>query len=286
MTVHCWGERAAGEWTLEIQDTPSQVRSPTAQGKGTKPQGALPKVGKKPQMLLCKGWAEPAAGPCPPSLPPGEFTAIESEVSKIKPYRGTRRKGESCNFWVFVWLRCWNICSVGRSCNSSMRGRCPSGCHRAGRGCLSSAGPPCLSPVPSCPQEPSWQDPTPRKGAAGHETSRLGLELLVGACRFTSALPESQQQIKNLTHAAVWHVGVNCPGRRCCLLPRARNLFELQHQNAPPPPGAALPPGFSFQLVFLIPSHEGSELHAAPGLCPTWLCRKKTKTKGAHETTP
>uniref|UniRef100_A0A8C3PVH3 Proprotein convertase subtilisin/kexin type 6 n=1 Tax=Chrysolophus pictus TaxID=9089 RepID=A0A8C3PVH3_CHRPC len=33
MTVHCWGERAAGEWTLEIQDTPSQVRSPTAQGK-------------------------------------------------------------------------------------------------------------------------------------------------------------------------------------------------------------------------------------------------------------
>lgn len=33
MTVHCWGERAAGEWTLEIQDTPSQVRSPAAQGK-------------------------------------------------------------------------------------------------------------------------------------------------------------------------------------------------------------------------------------------------------------
>lgn len=220
-------------------------------------------------------------------LPPGEFTAIESEVSKITPYRGTRRKDESCNFWVFVWLHCWNICSVGRSCNSSMRGRCPSGCHRAGRGCLSSAGPPCLSPAPPCPQEPSWQDPTPRKGAAGHETSRLGLELLVGACRFTSALPESQQQIKNLTHAAVWHVGVNCPGRRCCLLPRARNLFELQHQNAPPPPGAALPPGFSFQLVFLIPSHEGSELHAAPGLCPTWLYRKKkTKPKGAHETTP
>uniref|UniRef100_A0A8C3KD53 Proprotein convertase subtilisin/kexin type 6 n=1 Tax=Calidris pygmaea TaxID=425635 RepID=A0A8C3KD53_9CHAR len=28
MTVHCWGERAAGEWTLEIHDTPSQVRNP------------------------------------------------------------------------------------------------------------------------------------------------------------------------------------------------------------------------------------------------------------------
>nr|XP_009679865.1 PREDICTED: proprotein convertase subtilisin/kexin type 6 [Struthio camelus australis] len=33
MTVHCWGEKAAGEWTLEIHDTPSQVRNPAAQGK-------------------------------------------------------------------------------------------------------------------------------------------------------------------------------------------------------------------------------------------------------------
>ncbi|KAF2973964.1 hypothetical protein EK904_001824 [Melospiza melodia maxima] len=33
MTVHCWGERAAGEWTLEIHDTPSQVRNPAVQGK-------------------------------------------------------------------------------------------------------------------------------------------------------------------------------------------------------------------------------------------------------------
>ncbi|PKU32273.1 proprotein convertase subtilisin kexin type 6 [Limosa lapponica baueri] len=32
MTVHCWGERAAGEWTLEIHDTPSQVRNPAVQG--------------------------------------------------------------------------------------------------------------------------------------------------------------------------------------------------------------------------------------------------------------
>uniref|UniRef100_A0A8C2UGR4 Proprotein convertase subtilisin/kexin type 6 n=1 Tax=Coturnix japonica TaxID=93934 RepID=A0A8C2UGR4_COTJA len=46
MTVHCWGERAAGEWTLEIQDTPSQVRSPTAQGKDPHhhlPQALCPK---------------------------------------------------------------------------------------------------------------------------------------------------------------------------------------------------------------------------------------------------
>uniref|UniRef100_A0A8C2W0A0 Proprotein convertase subtilisin/kexin type 6 n=2 Tax=Chinchilla lanigera TaxID=34839 RepID=A0A8C2W0A0_CHILA len=33
MTVHCWGEKAEGEWTLEIQDLPSQVRNPEKQGK-------------------------------------------------------------------------------------------------------------------------------------------------------------------------------------------------------------------------------------------------------------
>ncbi|KAJ6662931.1 hypothetical protein lerEdw1_011135 [Lerista edwardsae] len=33
MTVHCWGERAAGEWTLEIQDKPYSVRNPDVQGK-------------------------------------------------------------------------------------------------------------------------------------------------------------------------------------------------------------------------------------------------------------
>uniref|UniRef100_A0A670YF98 SPC3 n=1 Tax=Pseudonaja textilis TaxID=8673 RepID=A0A670YF98_PSETE len=33
MTVHCWGERAAGEWTLEIQDKPYHVRNPDVQGK-------------------------------------------------------------------------------------------------------------------------------------------------------------------------------------------------------------------------------------------------------------
>ncbi|XP_028921939.1 proprotein convertase subtilisin/kexin type 6 isoform X2 [Ornithorhynchus anatinus] len=33
MTVHCWGEKAEGEWTLEIHDMPSQARNPEKQGK-------------------------------------------------------------------------------------------------------------------------------------------------------------------------------------------------------------------------------------------------------------
>lgn len=33
MTVHCWGERAEGQWTLEITDSPSQLRSPEVMGE-------------------------------------------------------------------------------------------------------------------------------------------------------------------------------------------------------------------------------------------------------------
>ncbi|CAM4558064.1 unnamed protein product [Lepidochelys olivacea] len=33
MTTHCWGEKAAGDWKLEIHDTPSQLRSFKSPGK-------------------------------------------------------------------------------------------------------------------------------------------------------------------------------------------------------------------------------------------------------------
>ncbi|XP_076879104.1 proprotein convertase subtilisin/kexin type 6 [Brachyhypopomus gauderio] len=33
MTVHCWGERSEGTWTLEISDSPSQLRNPEVLGK-------------------------------------------------------------------------------------------------------------------------------------------------------------------------------------------------------------------------------------------------------------
>ncbi|MGH0180462.1 UNVERIFIED_CONTAM: hypothetical protein FKN15_004129 [Acipenser sinensis] len=34
LTVHCWGEKAEGEWTLEIFDSPSQLRNPESLGPG------------------------------------------------------------------------------------------------------------------------------------------------------------------------------------------------------------------------------------------------------------
>ncbi|XP_048188153.1 proprotein convertase subtilisin/kexin type 5 isoform X5 [Perognathus longimembris pacificus] len=33
MTIHCWGERAAGDWILEVYDTPSQLRNFKTPGK-------------------------------------------------------------------------------------------------------------------------------------------------------------------------------------------------------------------------------------------------------------
>lgn len=33
MTTHCWGEKAAGDWVLEIIDSPSQLRSQKVPGK-------------------------------------------------------------------------------------------------------------------------------------------------------------------------------------------------------------------------------------------------------------
>ncbi len=32
MTTHCWGEKAAGDWVLEIHDSPSQLRSQKVPG--------------------------------------------------------------------------------------------------------------------------------------------------------------------------------------------------------------------------------------------------------------
>uniref|UniRef100_A0A8C9U0M0 Proprotein convertase subtilisin/kexin type 6 n=1 Tax=Scleropages formosus TaxID=113540 RepID=A0A8C9U0M0_SCLFO len=33
MTVHCWGEKVEGQWTLEVLDSPSQMRNPEVLGK-------------------------------------------------------------------------------------------------------------------------------------------------------------------------------------------------------------------------------------------------------------
>uniref|UniRef100_A0A8C3K9X6 Proprotein convertase subtilisin/kexin type 6 n=1 Tax=Calidris pygmaea TaxID=425635 RepID=A0A8C3K9X6_9CHAR len=74
MTVHCWGERAAGEWTLEIHDTPSQVRNPAVQGKGAPqhPRPVPPNTHWAPSenvypawckvnlFLLALGWLRPS----------------------------------------------------------------------------------------------------------------------------------------------------------------------------------------------------------------------------------
>lgn len=35
MTIHCWGERATGDWILEVYDTPSQLRNFKTPGRNS-----------------------------------------------------------------------------------------------------------------------------------------------------------------------------------------------------------------------------------------------------------
>ncbi len=50
MTTHCWGEKAAGDWILEIYDSPSQLRSQKAPGTFSK-QNTLPVTSAIPSRL-------------------------------------------------------------------------------------------------------------------------------------------------------------------------------------------------------------------------------------------
>uniref|UniRef100_A0A8C1T209 Proprotein convertase subtilisin/kexin type 6 n=1 Tax=Cyprinus carpio TaxID=7962 RepID=A0A8C1T209_CYPCA len=81
MTVHCWGERAEGTWTLEISDSPSQLRNPEVLGKERRDEGSqhsfssmleIPTAGKEMKN---------------PDFVPG---APEHEEEEEEEYNGTR----------------------------------------------------------------------------------------------------------------------------------------------------------------------------------------------------
>ncbi|XP_045680892.1 proprotein convertase subtilisin/kexin type 6 isoform X1 [Phyllostomus hastatus] len=93
MTVHCWGEKAEGEWTLEIQDIPSQVRHPDRQGKlkewslilyGTAehPYDTFTSHQSRSRMLEL---STPELGPPKASLSPPQAEAPEDEEDYTAP---------------------------------------------------------------------------------------------------------------------------------------------------------------------------------------------------------
>uniref|UniRef100_A0A8C2DFK4 Proprotein convertase subtilisin/kexin type 6 n=1 Tax=Cyprinus carpio TaxID=7962 RepID=A0A8C2DFK4_CYPCA len=53
MTVHCWGERAEGTWTLEISDSPSQLRNPEVLGKERRDEAQTNTSIRKHKSVCC-----------------------------------------------------------------------------------------------------------------------------------------------------------------------------------------------------------------------------------------
>uniref|UniRef100_A0A671UGB0 Proprotein convertase subtilisin/kexin type 5a n=1 Tax=Sparus aurata TaxID=8175 RepID=A0A671UGB0_SPAAU len=77
MTTHCWGEQAAGEWTLKIKDTPSQKRdgaelgmlqewSLVIYGTAERPYPAHRVRARSAEMPMDSDLTEEYSGPCDP----------------------------------------------------------------------------------------------------------------------------------------------------------------------------------------------------------------------------
>ncbi|MEE6509308.1 hypothetical protein FKM82_025495 [Ascaphus truei] len=71
MTVHCWGEKAEGEWVLEIHDTQSQLRNPENPRK------------LKEWTLIMYGTAEHPYNPV--SAPPSRPRMLEISTPDLEP---------------------------------------------------------------------------------------------------------------------------------------------------------------------------------------------------------
>ncbi|XP_062405981.1 proprotein convertase subtilisin/kexin type 6 [Sardina pilchardus] len=92
MTVHCWGERAEGQWTLEIADSPSQLRSPEVMGKlkewtlilyGTAedPYHSHGSHHSRSRMLEIQGPGQELASPAPSQVTPEQEEEEEEEYN-------------------------------------------------------------------------------------------------------------------------------------------------------------------------------------------------------------
>lgn len=63
MTTHCWGEKAAGDWVLEIYDSPSQLRSQKVPGRMTRSRSSVHSFGiSGTQSFVMSQRASPVAG--------------------------------------------------------------------------------------------------------------------------------------------------------------------------------------------------------------------------------
>uniref|UniRef100_A0A8C8Z2F2 Proprotein convertase subtilisin/kexin type 6 n=1 Tax=Prolemur simus TaxID=1328070 RepID=A0A8C8Z2F2_PROSS len=165
MTVHCWGEKAEGEWTLEIQDMPSQVRNPEKQGKlkewslilyGTAehPYHTFSSHQSRSRMLELSA---PELEPPKPALPPSQVEVPEDEedyTGACHPECGDKGcdgpNADQCLNCIHFSLgnvktsrKCVSVCPLGYFGDTAAR-RCRR-CHKGCETCSGRSPTQCLS---------------------------------------------------------------------------------------------------------------------------------------------
>ncbi|XP_044031068.1 proprotein convertase subtilisin/kexin type 5 [Siniperca chuatsi] len=144
MTTHCWGEQAAGEWTLKIQDTLSQKRDNTE--LGTLKEWSLVIYGTTEQLYpmhhararsaeipMDSDLTEEYSGPCDPECSddgcegPSPQQCVTCLHFFLKFKNNTRMCVSECprGFWGDRWRckRCYSSCE---SCTGSRSDQCTS----------------------------------------------------------------------------------------------------------------------------------------------------------------
>ncbi|XP_028273367.1 proprotein convertase subtilisin/kexin type 5 [Parambassis ranga] len=144
MTAHCWGEQAAGEWTLKIQDTPSQKRDGTDPGTlqkwslviyGTaeQPYPVHRERARSAEVPSDSDLTDEYSGPCDPECSsdgcdgPGPQQCVTCLHFFLKFKNNTRLCVSECprGFWGDR-RRCKRCYSTCESCTGSRSNQCTS----------------------------------------------------------------------------------------------------------------------------------------------------------------
>uniref|UniRef100_A0A673CDE4 Proprotein convertase subtilisin/kexin type 5a n=1 Tax=Sphaeramia orbicularis TaxID=375764 RepID=A0A673CDE4_9TELE len=144
MTTHCWGEQAAGEWTLEIQDTPSPTRNIIALGALKEWSLVIYGTAEQPYPVHCKQVrsaempmdsdpTEEYSGPCDPECSddgcegPSPQQCVTCLHFFLKFKNNTRTCVSECprGFWGDR-RRCKRCYSSCESCTGSRSDQCTS----------------------------------------------------------------------------------------------------------------------------------------------------------------
>uniref|UniRef100_A0A3Q3MRR5 Proprotein convertase subtilisin/kexin type 5a n=1 Tax=Mastacembelus armatus TaxID=205130 RepID=A0A3Q3MRR5_9TELE len=144
MTTHCWGEQAAGEWTLKIQDTPSQKRdndelgvlkewSLVIYGTAEQPYRVRRERARSAEMPMDSDLTEEYSGPCDPECSddgcegPSPQQCVTCLHFFLKFKNNTRMCLPECprGFWGDR-RRCKRCYSSCESCTGSRSDQCTS----------------------------------------------------------------------------------------------------------------------------------------------------------------